>query len=171
MIKKLSYTDLKKKINNGDSNKLSVKATGILNYMYTTRMVESAGKGFVEITDRSLALIDTFLMEPQPGHVVAVVNTGIYLLVAITDDNKTGICARLELTSPSFVYQLPKFTITAEPNDNMSSFNKFPLENMFVLRKSSFDMKEVEQLYDKFKQLWSDIHKIRSEKQVIEKGF
>ena len=40
MIKKLSYTDLKKKINNGDSNKLSVKATGILNYMYTTTLNE-----------------------------------------------------------------------------------------------------------------------------------
>lgn len=167
---KLSYADLKKKINGGNANQLSVKATGILNYMYTTRMVESAGKGFVEITDRSLSLINTFLKEPQPGHVVAVVNTGIYLLVAIVDDGKTGICARLELVGPNFVYQLPKFTVTAEPNDNMSSFNKFPLGNMFVLRQSNFDMKEVVQLYDKFKQIWNTVHKIRSENQVTEKG-
>ena len=165
----ITYNDLKKKISGVDTKEMSVKTSGILNYMFTTRMVENISKGKCRITDAAYEMIETLAREPKSGDIVAVVNTGIYLLVDQADD-KTGVCARVELGN-DFVYHLPKFNITNEPNDPMSSFNKYPLENMFVLRRSDFDMTEVKQLYDKFKNIWGLIHQIRKMKPLAEKGI
>lgn len=165
----ITYVELKKKISGVDSKELSVKTSGILNYMFTTRMVENISKGKCRITDAAYEMIETLTREPKSGDIVAVVNTGIYLLVNTTDEGKTGICARVELGN-DFVYHLPKFTITNEPNDPLSSFNKFPIDNMFVIRKSNFDMTEIKQRYEKFKEIWNIIHQIRHANDISEKG-
>ena len=173
MLQKISYNQLKMKISGTDQGKLSVKTSGILNYMFTTGMVEHVDKGMCSISDAALDSINTMTKEPQSGDIVAVVNTGIYLLVDVTDEGKSVICARIELgeLKDDFVYNIPKFSVTTEPNDPLSTFNKFPINNVFVLRKGNFDMKEVKQLYDKFKQVWAIIHEVRKHPTVVEKGI
>lgn len=168
MLETISYNDLKKRITGEDNKKLSVKSSGILNYLFATRMVVSSGKGVCRITSDALGMLDTMTKNPEVGDIVAVINTGIYLLVGFSDKDETAICARIEM-SPEFVYKIPPFTVTEEPNDLKSSFNKFPVGNMFVLRKGSFDMTEVLQLYDKFKVIWNTIRKLRIESNVHEK--
>ena len=44
MMEVISYNDLKKRITGEDDKKLSVRSSGILNYLFTTRMVVSSGK-------------------------------------------------------------------------------------------------------------------------------
>ena len=173
MLQKISYNQLKVKISGTDQGRLSVKTSGILNYMFTTGMIEHVDKGMCSISQAALDAISTMTREPQSGDIIAVVNTGIYLLVDVTDEGKSVVCARIELNElkDNFVYNIPKFSVTTEPNDPLSTFNKFPINNVFVLRKGNFDMKEVKQLYDKFKQVWAIIHEVRKGPTVVEKGI
>lgn len=169
MLQKISHAELKKRIAGGSGKEMDVKTSGILNYMFTTGMIEHIDKGMCTVSDSALEAITEMCKEPQSGDIVAVVNTGVYLLVDVVDNGKTVICAHVELNS-DFVYEMPKFAVTAEPNDPSSSFNKFPINNVFVLRKGDFDMNEVKQRYEKFKQIWNIIRDVRKAKPIKEKG-
>ena len=170
MTRTTTLADIKTIMRGGKQDgPLTVKASGILNYMFSTRMLQETEdhKGY-SITDESMDQLYTMIREPQPGDIVAVVNTGIYLLVEQADNGKTAICARIEMNE-DFVYRLPQFNVTGEPNDPGSSFNKFPLDNLFVIRRSSFDMEAVKQLYDKFKHIWALIRTARTTQHIAER--
>ena len=86
---------------------LPVKASGILNYMFTTRMLQETNDhtGTYNISSEAMDQLYTMVREPQPGDIVAVVNTGIYLLVEQTDEGKAAVCAKIELNE-DFIYQM-----------------------------------------------------------------
>jgi len=172
----MSYMELKKKLlrlpaTADDSQaRLGVKESGILNYLHTTGAVKAISGGMVSMDDSVINdVIPAMLATPEVGNIVAVVNTGIYLLVEVVDDGAAAICARIEFND-EYVYTLPTFTITQSPNDLQSSFNKFPLSNMFTLRKSNFDMAEVRNRYMLFKSIWTEIKKVRKDKIISERN-
>ena len=169
MFTEIAYAELKRKLGAVDEARMGAKTSGILNYLFTTGMVKTIGKGQCRISNEALDNIPLMTGEPSVGDVVAVVNTGVYLLVDFTDEKKMAICAKIEYDE-SFVYTLPKFTIASEPNDLASSFNKFPVQNIFTLRHSNFKMEEVTNRYMLFKSIWSEIMKVRNGQPILERS-
>lgn len=164
-----TYAELRKIISGSEEDKpLSVKTSGILNYIFATRLAVASGKGRCTLNGTYDQLMD-LIKEPTAGDVVAVVNTGLFLLVEVLPKENTAICARIEL-GQDLVYHLPKFSIANEPNGDWSSFNKFPMDNLFRIRKGTFNMEKVQQLYENFKHVWTEIRKLRDSPDDISEG-